>query len=682
MRATAELGGEKGLRATLEAGVQVQVQEPPLTLEEKDALFAPFVNVNVEVILDVPRADGSTTPSLVIFGGDAASANAGVSIVKPNDQTFPCDQCLSHKKHFNDPAVNKSALRRNYAMGTALSHLHPYCYSRLGKRRRSLLQAHVTCPAPGCGKRIDEASEAAEKAELLGLSSGQLAKRMRAHANTHFGAVLGQEYWITHDNRRNARSALHGRMNAAGNNLAATFCAVPYTNAKECTKRVKGNAVLKRARIKWRFKVSKPKGGKPQRSPQGGCARKLHCDPAVLAKLCKIFYKEELSDALRARLEAATEQAEETVGADVDAEQRARSRAPSRASSSSARRSRLPAATTAGRKRAPGAKAPRAAGATTAATAAAAAAANSAAANPAAAAAEASGDEETTGGESSTGESSAGESSGGEADDEAEDAEVDGRADGIMEQMPMDVEPRVHADGSKTGGLATCVQVWLTSIAFQSHRFEKYDDRDRAAAEQHGETGQRLGAAWADALQRHTGNTANWYYPHWARAHYKENALNGGAAQTDDSILETSNKVDRDPNPNPNPNLHPHPVSRDPNPNPHPNQEKKKLKRHVFNGGSRKKNKKWKVTIQVEDRDGDGKGLGTYHTVSFYRRAMMADFAEVQRKHLIGKRIARKQQLPRVLHPKIDETQKVKSELAQQGVSKTESSLHAVGTRV
>eukprot|EP00966_Prymnesium_polylepis_P274836 6350172-Prymnesium_polylepis.1 len=81
----------------------------------------------------------------------------------------------------------------------------------------------------------------------------------RAHANQHFGAIEGEEYWVTHDNRRHARSTLHGRINATGNHIVATIDAVPYTNVKECQKRVKMNAIHMKHRVKWRFRTKKPR---------------------------------------------------------------------------------------------------------------------------------------------------------------------------------------------------------------------------------------------------------------------------------------------------------------------------------------------------------------------------------------------------------------------------------------
>eukprot|EP00966_Prymnesium_polylepis_P135344 3128707-Prymnesium_polylepis.1 len=190
---------------------------------------------------------------------------------------------------------------------------------------------------------VNDALEQQEAAEWDQASSRTRAKIRRRHANTHFGAIRGQPYWLVHDNRRHARSALHGRINASGNNIAATFDAVPYVNAEECPKRVAMNALLKKNRVKWRFRVKKPKTGKPKKAPVGGCARKLHTIPELLKGLLEIAYAEELSAADEQRLDEATERCDETMGAAVDAEARAR-----RASQSRASRSRLPSSTVAG----------------------------------------------------------------------------------------------------------------------------------------------------------------------------------------------------------------------------------------------------------------------------------------------------------------------------------------------
>ena len=138
-------------------------------------------------------------------------------------------------------------------------------------------------------------------------------------------------------------------------------------------------------------------------------------------------------------------------------------------------------------------------------------------------------------------------------------------------EKPTEVVQHTAADGAKVGGLATCIDVWVASINFQAHRYKKYDDRDPVQAEKHGEEGQRLGKIWANALQRHSGaplpirscapyllslpyslwpcsdcllpkaepilspagNTCSWFYPHWARPHYKENVLNGAGPPTE-----------------------------------------------------------------------------------------------------------------------------------------------------
>eukprot|EP00966_Prymnesium_polylepis_P034968 812960-Prymnesium_polylepis.1 len=142
MKATAGLGGDEGLHGTIEKGVRVTVLDdsalPAAALDEENELFKPFSKIQVDIDLSIPRADGTTTDGLFIIGGDAASAAALSSIVAPNDQSNPCDQCVVGKRKFHDDEAGRKALRRNYAIGTALSHLNPLAHKRLGKRKREI----------------------------------------------------------------------------------------------------------------------------------------------------------------------------------------------------------------------------------------------------------------------------------------------------------------------------------------------------------------------------------------------------------------------------------------------------------------------------------------------------------------------------------------------------------------
>ena len=207
---------------------------------EANPMFAPLGQITVDVHLDVPLADGSTTESILLIGGDAASANALCSKVAPNDRGNPCDLCTAPKRKFHDDEFCRKAPRLNYATGMVLSHLNPLSKARLGKRNRELQCDSVQCPAPGCGKWINDESERADADEWAAAGVAKRQRLRRTHINTHFGATRGQEYWVVHDNRRHARSSLHLRTNGFGNNLAATLDAVPYT--KLPTRRSAGSA--------------------------------------------------------------------------------------------------------------------------------------------------------------------------------------------------------------------------------------------------------------------------------------------------------------------------------------------------------------------------------------------------------------------------------------------------------
>ena len=55
---------------------------------------------------------------------------------------------MAAKSKFHDDEGNVKALRRNYATGTALSHLNPLAHKRLGKRKRQIEAEEVrSCPA-------------------------------------------------------------------------------------------------------------------------------------------------------------------------------------------------------------------------------------------------------------------------------------------------------------------------------------------------------------------------------------------------------------------------------------------------------------------------------------------------------------------------------------------------------
>ena len=81
----------------------------------------------------------------------------------------------------------------------------------------------------------------------------------------------------------------------------------------------------------------------------------------------------------------------------------------------------------------------------------------------------------------------------------------------------------------ETGTLATAVDIWVTSSRFQAHVYKDFNDRSIAEREAHGSAGQVKGGRWRDALNRHTGNNANWAYPHDAACHYKEDIVANGS---------------------------------------------------------------------------------------------------------------------------------------------------------
>ena len=81
---------------------------------------------------------------------------------------------------------------------------------------------------PHCGVCVDATLQAAEAAEWQEASEATRVELGRAHIKRHAGGLRGKQPAFMMDHRTRARSALHRRMNACGNNLAATFLKVPF----------------------------------------------------------------------------------------------------------------------------------------------------------------------------------------------------------------------------------------------------------------------------------------------------------------------------------------------------------------------------------------------------------------------------------------------------------------------
>jgi len=124
-----------------------------------------------------------------------------------------------------------------------------------------------------------------------------------------------------------------------------------------------------------------------------------------------------------------------------------------------------------------------------------------------------------------------------EGEDEAE-AEVDCSSGDLMEQLELDEDAPI-------GGVETAIAVWLTSMWHLTDVYTVIEDPfDKAQIEAYGEQGQKSGASWYKALQKHTCNRANWQYPHDSACHFKEAAirLKCEEACRDDTLLEKQNR--------------------------------------------------------------------------------------------------------------------------------------------
>ena len=227
---------------------------------------------------------------------------------------------------------------------------------------------------------------------------------------------------------------------------------------------------------------------------------------------------------------------------------------------------------------------------------------------------------------------------GGAGDDESGD-EIVRPQEEQMEEAPT-VTPRRQGD-EVVGGAETSAACWISLSKFQTKVYEDFDDRDPEERERNGTEGQALGKAWGNALNRHSGGNANWFYPHDASEHYHEDVVaNGSRKRNCTSAHEAMNKIRR------------------------------ARKRRVFGGGMRKSTtteherngesvRCWDVPLKVADRDSNGDETGTYHTVWYRKRANDPDFKAVQRHEAITRRLEAEKPAPRLLKPR---QQEVKAE--------------------
>ena len=651
MEAQVKVGGDDGILGMIESALDLDyVDDDGLPTVVRGTPWEEYSRYEVVIHPDVPRKDGSVTPCDLTFGADAANASALASMHGPTDKFYSCDKCTVARKDQTDDAKCAAAVPRTYAQTLALAHFNIYTDQTLGKlitKKKLSRKKFSICPAPGCGKRLDAASVRADLLRQAAMSRSDLAKEDLTHRKKHFGIHWLRRPYAPHENKKVARDDLHGLTNPVGNTIAVTFNAVPF-EGNPCPKRLKANKFIrsKGIRIKtFRFPTSAPtKNSKPRRPPQGGDARKFLNHPLVLPELHKIFYEDELSAGTAEQLEDAAVAAEAVMATDAEQEQQARrGRGMSRASLS------RPRPTAAGEGARPRAASDRA---------------GSSSAHASDAASDASDADSAR--SSASGESSANETGdeyGNEGDDEgAEVCRANAEENERMEVAPV-VEPR-RQGGQVVGGAETSATCWLTLSEFQKKVYEDFDDRSPAERTRNGTEGQALGAKWANALDRHSGGNANWFYPHDAARHYKEDVeANGSRKRNGTSAHEAKNKMRR------------------------------ARKHRVFGGGMRKsttteheRNGKsvrcWDVPLKVPDRDADGKEIGTYHKVWYRKEANDPDFKALQRHEAITRRIEAEKPPPLLLEPRKQDVKADSDAAREDGRRTMKQGLQAIQRRV
>ena len=279
-------------------------------------------------------------------------------------------------------------------------------------------------------------------------------------------------------------------------------------------KRKKANALLKKHNIFWRFSETTSSKKQRTRSVQGNDARAFHCEPEVLVGLFDIFYGEQPAQQLDPLFQAAAEAA--------DTRQTAAERQ---------------ATTGRGRKRKEGPQ-PVGLGGRTSQTA------------DVAAYREQRQQEEREAAAAGTGSSPVEPE---EEQEEESDEEDDEEEDGAY--VP-DLLPAAGREDEEVGGVATAIDVWLTSIEYQEAAHariiatdaqgRRIDDFDLAQRRAYAKRGAEKGRAWAEAVQRHSKQRAPWQYVHRAYAHFEEDALENGQRDTvNDEIIELGHRTSK-----------------------------------------------------------------------------------------------------------------------------------------
>lgn len=251
--------------------------------------FAAAMTIRCDVFLDIQLEEGRPPVRCRLkAGGDCAATNSQSAIESPVFRAGgagACARCTAPKKEFCNRALIKKARRRNFAYQVTANH----------RRVGPLLggeYTNVDFQCPECLKVVDKALEAATLKKYAESSEERQKVMQRDFAASHAAGLEGRIPNQPLDNRSRARSMLHRRINAAGNNLAVTFLKRPY----DLHVREKANALLKN--LRWKFPLKKKIRA---RVPNGPDARALHSDPALLPGLFELFYEKELKEQAKAK---------------------------------------------------------------------------------------------------------------------------------------------------------------------------------------------------------------------------------------------------------------------------------------------------------------------------------------------------------------------------------------------
>ena len=286
---SSKIGGENSIRAITDAGVictKTDGAHLPDAVREDDspagrAMFEALC-FECEIHLDI-GPEGEEQKSQLVSGGDRASGHAACGLGSCIDKNGVCMRCLLRKYAWTVKEACESAIRRTAVLNSLLCHVDP-------RPRMKAFEGIAPLKCPGCTMDVTPELMERQKEILAALPLEKQDEWIRNHLKKHYGNVPFEEQVLFMDPKWRGSSSLHRRTNMAHNNLLATFMTVTFNSHM----RVMANEALDDAGMLFRFPTTSAKARCPKLG-NGADARILHSNPALLVRLCEIFYANEIA---------------------------------------------------------------------------------------------------------------------------------------------------------------------------------------------------------------------------------------------------------------------------------------------------------------------------------------------------------------------------------------------------